>query len=68
MRLVTWAGGVGKTRLALNVAEWQGQGREWLMVATGGGGDAVAAARGVTSGLVLLVVDCAETRAELESC
>ena len=50
MRLVTGIGGVGKTRLALDVAaEWQAQDREWLNVAAGREAGAVAAARGVTA-------------------
>ena len=58
--------GVGKTRLALQAAaEWQVGGRQWLMVAAGREADTMAAARGVTTGPVLLVVDYAETRAGL---
>jgi hypothetical protein len=66
IRLVTGSGGVGKTRLALKLAaEWQASGRQGLMVAAGMEADAMAAARGVTTGPVLLVVDYAETRSAL---
>ena len=61
------AGGVGKTRLALKLAaEWEASGGEWVLVADGEEGNAVAAARGVTSGRLLLVVDYAETRSRLD--
>jgi len=66
VRLVTGRGGVGKTRLALQVAAgWDAPGRVWLMVAARREAGALAAARGVTTGPVLLVVDYAETRAGL---
>ena len=59
-------GGVGKTRLALMVAaEWEGAGRTAVMLAAGQESEALARARDVTSGPVLLVVDYAETRAGL---
>jgi tetratricopeptide (TPR) repeat protein len=68
VRIIVGAGGVGKTRLALAVAnEWEARGHEWRRVDAGQEADAVTAARGVTSGPVLLVVDYAETRADLES-
>jgi len=68
VRTVVGAGGVGKTRLALLVAsEWQSHGYEWRQVAAGREEDAVPAARGVTSGPVLLLVDYAETRTGLET-
>jgi tetratricopeptide (TPR) repeat protein len=67
LRIIVGAGGVGKTRLALQVAsEWQVRGGEWRRVDAGQEAHAVAAARGVTSGPVLLVVDYAETRTDLE--
>jgi len=67
VRTIVGAGGVGKTRLALEVAsEWESSGGQWRRVDAGQEAQAVAAARGLTSGPVLLVVDYAETRAELE--
>ena len=75
VRVLVGAGGVGKTRLALQLAaEFKAaKGRRrsrdargaWLVKA-GREGNAVPAARGVCSGPVLLVVDYAETRAGLE--
>src|ERR1022692_29302 len=64
--LVTGAGGVGKTRLALRLAEEQ-QDIGWLcrMVRLGGEAEVVGAARAVSGGSVLLVVDYAETRPDL---
>ncbi len=69
VRVVVGPGGVGKTRLALRVAEeWAAKGWEWRLVAAAREPvHAVTAARDVTSGPVLLVVDDAETRAGLES-
>jgi hypothetical protein len=67
VRTVVGAGGVGKTRLALQLAsEWESRGGEWRRVDAGQEAHAVDAARGLTSGPVLLVVDYAETRADLE--
>ena len=67
VRIIVGAGGVGKTRLALAVAdEWEACGHEWRRVDAGHEAEAVAAARAVTSGSVLLLVDYAETRADLE--
>ena len=67
VRVLTGAGGVGKTRLALEVAdEWGARGDEWRLLDAGAEGDAVAVAREVTSGPVLLIIDYAETRNELE--
>jgi hypothetical protein len=62
MRL-TGTGGVGKTRLALQLAEEQ-QANGWLcrLVHKGREADVVAAARAVSQGPVLLIVDYAETR------
>ena len=66
VRVVVGAGGVGKTRLALQVAtDWEAAGGEWRLVAAGQESNAVAAVRGRTSGPVLLVVDYAETRSGL---
>jgi tetratricopeptide (TPR) repeat protein len=66
VRLLTGGGGVGKTRLALKVAgEWDAAGRTTVVVAAGSESGAVARARAVTSGPVLLIVDYAETRAGL---
>jgi tetratricopeptide (TPR) repeat protein len=66
LRLVTGAGGTGKTRLALRFADsarqlgwhphWVGDGHE---------AEALARVRAVTSGRVLLIVDYAETRTAL---
>ena len=61
--LLTGAGGVGKTRLALRLAEEQ-QDQGWLcrMVRAEKEADVVAAARAVSRAPVLLIVDYAETR------
>ena len=63
LMLMTGAGGVGKTRLALRLAE-ELDGQGWLcrMVRAGGEPGAVAAALAAHRGGVLLVVDYAETR------
>jgi tetratricopeptide (TPR) repeat protein len=63
LALVTGAGGVGKTRLALRLAE-ELQDAGWLcrLVRPGGEAGAVGAARAVSAGPVLLIVDYAETR------
>jgi hypothetical protein len=67
MRIIVGTGGVGKTRLALKVAsEWESGGHEWRLVDAGQEAQAIVAARGVTSGPILLVMDYAETRADLE--
>ena len=67
-RTIIGAGGVGKTRLALKIAaEWESGGGEWRRVDAGQEGQAVVTARGLTSGPVLLVVDYAETRADLDA-
>jgi hypothetical protein len=61
-------GGVGKTRLALKVAlEWESLGGNWRRVDAGQEAHAVAAARVLTSGPILLIVDYAETRTDLET-
>ncbi len=61
--LLTGAGGVGKTRLALQLAEEE-QVEGWLcrMVRAGGEADVTAAVRAVSKGPVLLIVDYAEAR------
>ena len=66
VRVLVGAGGTGKTRLALQVAsEWQAAGHAWRLVGAGAEGIVLQAARGVTAGPVLLVVDYAETRENL---
>lgn len=63
LRVLVGAGGVGKTRLALQIAaEWKRAGGIWQMIAAGHEARALPAARAVTSGAVLLVLDYAETR------
>ena len=64
--LLTGAGGVGKTRLALRLAE-EHQDAGWLcrLVRPGGEADVVDAAHTVGLGRTLLVVDYAETRSGL---
>jgi tetratricopeptide (TPR) repeat protein len=66
MVLLTGAGGVGKTRLALRLAEEQ-QEAGWLcrLVRPGGEANVVDATRAVSLGPALLVVDYAETRSNL---
>ena len=63
LMLVTGAGGVGKTRLALRLAEELG-GQGWLcrVVSAGGESGVVAAARAARRRGVLLVADYAEIR------
>ena len=63
VQIVAGAGGVGKTRLALRVAEeWQAAGREAVWVAAGAEAGVLDQVRAVTAGPVLLVADYAETR------
>jgi hypothetical protein len=65
-RVLTGRGGIGKTRLALRLAAAQeAEGWTWRLVAAGADADAMAAARGVTAGPVLLIADYAETRVHL---
>lgn len=66
--LLTGAGGVGKTRLALQLAsERESLGWACWFVRPGEEADAVSAVRAVQAGQVLLVVDYAETRSSLGS-
>jgi hypothetical protein len=66
LRIVTGPGGVGKTRLAVELAERTArQGWTSERVADGQEGGAVTALRAVTRGRGLLVVDYAETRVGL---
>jgi hypothetical protein len=67
VRTIIGVGGVGKTRLALKVAsEWESCGGNWRLVDRGQEARAVAAARALTAGPVLLILDYAETRTDLE--
>ena len=63
VQVLVGAGGTGKTRLALQVASESGG--PWRLVAAGAEGTAMQAARGWTTGPVLLVLDYAETRVDL---
>jgi tetratricopeptide (TPR) repeat protein len=61
-RVIVGGSGVGKTRLALQIAaEWEAGGALWRPVLADDGGAAVASARAVSSGRLLLVLDHAET-------
>jgi tetratricopeptide (TPR) repeat protein len=63
VRLIVGPSGVGKSRLAQQVAaEWGAGGALWRPVAPGDEGTAVARSRAVSSGRLLLVVDDAENR------
>ena len=63
LRLVTGTGGVGKTRLAVELAaRMANAGWRCERIADGKEGEALAALRGVTRDRALLVVDYAETR------
>ena len=67
LRLVTGQGGVGKTRLAVELAErMKKHGWTCERVADGKEGEAITALRAVTRGRALLVVDYAETRIGLK--
>ncbi|MEU7901212.1 tetratricopeptide repeat protein [Nonomuraea sp. NPDC049152] len=66
IRLVTGPGGVGKSRLAVELADRLSQvGWRCEWVADGAEADAVGTVRGVSRGRVLLVVDYAEIRTGL---
>jgi hypothetical protein len=66
LRLVTGPGGVGKTRLAVELSERMKQvGWQSERIADGMDAGAIAALRAVTGSRALLVVDYAETRAGL---
>ena len=67
LRIVTGPGGVGKTRLAVELADRMAK-KGWTCerVADGQEGQAVTALRAVTRGRALLVVDYAETRVGLK--
>ena len=69
VRLVTGPGGVGKTRLAVQLCEEMGDRGWWCVpVAEGAEATALSVVRGRTArGRVLLVVDYAETRLGLSS-
>lgn len=63
VRLVTGAGGVGKTRLAVELCtRLEARGWRWVRIGDHGEGSALQAARRGWLGPVLLVVDYAETR------
>ena len=67
LRLVMGPGGVGKTRLAVQLAERMNKlGWTCERVADGKEGEAITTLRAVTRGRVLLVVDYAETRVGLK--
>lgn len=62
VRLVTGPGGVGKTRLAVELCERLGPAWRWVRVGDQQEATALAAIRAEWAGPVLLVVDYAETR------
>jgi hypothetical protein len=67
LRIVTGLGGVGKTRLAVELAERMTKhGWKCQRIADGKEGEAITALRAVTRSRALLVVDYAETRAGLK--
>ncbi len=66
VRVIAGPGGSGKTRLAFRAAAvFEAARGQWQLVPAGREARALAAARARTPGPVLLVVDDAETRAEL---
>ncbi|MEV4581891.1 tetratricopeptide repeat protein [Nonomuraea jabiensis] len=65
LRLLTGPGGVGKSRLALELARRLGPGWGYLEVRDDGEADALARWRAVEQRQVLMVVDYAETRTGL---
>jgi hypothetical protein len=67
LRIVTGLGGVGKTRLAVELADrMKTHGWKCERVADGKEGEAITALRAVNRGRALLVVDYAETRVGLK--
>jgi hypothetical protein len=64
-RLISGPAGVGKSRLALELRAELGSNWTCVQVADGQEAEAVTAVRATTPGRVLLVVDSAETRADL---
>ncbi len=68
VRLVTGAGGVGKTRLSVELCgRMTTLGWQWIRPGDGTEADALKAVRRVHQGRVLVVVDYAETRTGLEA-
>jgi len=68
VQVIVGASGVGKSRLARQLAaEWEAAGALWRPVADGNEARAIAAARAVSPGRLLLVADEAETRSGLAS-
>jgi hypothetical protein len=67
LRIVTGPGGVGKTRLAVELAErMKKHGWTCERVADGKEGEAITALRAMTRGRALVVVDYAETRVRVK--
>ena len=67
VRVLYGEAGVGKTRLALEVAaEHRAAGGEWRLVPAGQEAGVIEAARAASAGPLLFIVEHAETRAELD--